>query len=473
MKNTSAHHLDRGGERLRCQFLQCDDGAFESVLDGPTLSAVLREHGTPGRHRLYPPMDTLRLFVGQVLSTDRACQDVVGRRLSERIASGQSASALSTSAYCDARGRLSLALPTTLSQIIAQRLESNAPPSWRWQGRRVVLFDGTSVSMPDTPSLQQAYPQSATQAAGLGFPMARIGALIGLASGAVLAYQVAACKGKGTGEQTLLQSLTAHLNPGDVLLADALLATWWIIEAAKRRGADVVMAQHGKRITDFALGRQLGADQGSHRNGGRPKDHVVQWPRPPKPKSMSAEDYAAYPEFITMREIEVGGRILVTTLLDPKYASPRALGKLYAMRWNIEVDFRVIKSTLQMDVLCCKSQAMVEKEIAVCLLAYNWVRATMAKAAMLKDVLPRSLSFSAAKRLLAAFADQLRRTPENQLSALTAQILAAIAKCRLPHRPHRIEPRAKKRRPKNLPLLTVHRNVAREQILAQRLIRVT
>lgn len=188
---------------------------------------------------------------------------------------------------------------------------------------------------------------------------------------------------------------------------------------------------------------------------------------------MSAEDYAAYPEFITMREIEVDGRILVTTLLEPEYASARALGKLYALRWSIEVDFRVIKSTLQMDVLCCKSQAMVEKEIAVCLLAYNLVRALMAKAAALKEVLPRSLSFSAAKRLLAAFADQLRRTTADQLNAVAACVLSAIATCRLPHRPHRIEPRAKKRRPKNLPLLTVHRNVAREQIRAQRLIRVT
>ena len=81
----------------------------------------------------------------------------------------------------------------------------------------------------------------------------------------------------------------------------------------------------------------------------------------------------AYLEVITMREIEIDGRILVTTLLDPQYVSARALHALYAMRWNIEVDFRVIKSTLQMDVLCCKSQAMVEKEIAVCLLAYNLV----------------------------------------------------------------------------------------------------
>ena len=469
MKNTSAQHLHRGGERLRQQFLLGDGIALERVLDAATLDAVLHEHGMPGRHRLYPPMDTLRLFIGQVLSADRACQDVVGRRLSERLSGGQSASALSTSAYCDARGRLSLALPTTLSEIVARRLESTAPPSWRWQGRRVVLFDGTSVSMPDTPSLQQAYPQSATQAAGLGFPMARIGALIGLATGGVLAYQVAACKGKGTGEQTLLHNLTLHLNAGDVLLADALLAAWWIIEAAQRRGAEVLMAQHGKRITDFARGRSIATEHG----GGGQKDHVVQWPRPPKPKTMSAEAYAAYPEFITMREIEIDGRVLVTTLLDPQYASARALHALYAMRWNIEVDFRVIKSTLQMDVLCCKSREMVEKEIAVCVLAYNLVRAAMAKAAALKDLLPRSLSFSAAKRLLTAFSDQLRRSPADQLNAVTAQLLTAIAACRLPYRPNRIGPRAKKRRPKNLPLLCVHRDVARQQIRASRLIRVT
>ena len=416
MKDTPAHRAGCSAELLRRQFLQGGGGSPDHifhVLDEPTLSAVLREHGTPGRHRLYPPIDTLRLFIGQVLSVDRACQDVVGRRLSERIANGQSVSALSTSAYCDARQRLPLALPTTLSEAVAHRLESAAPAHWRWLGRTVKLFDGTAVSMTDTQSLQQAYPQSATQAAGLGFPMARIGALIGLASGAVLAYQVAACKGKGTGEQTLLQDLLPHLNSEDVLLADALLATWWIIEGAKRRGADVLMAQHGKRITDFARGRQQGADQGKGQ-----KDHVVQWPRPPKPKLMSAEDYVAYPEFITMREIEIDGRTLVTTLLDPQCVSARALHALYAMRWNIEVDFRVIKSTLQMDVLCCKSQAMVEKEIAVCLLAYNLVRAAMAKAAALKDVLPRSLSFSGAKRLLATFSDQLRRTPIDRIDGV-------------------------------------------------------
>lgn len=461
MQDNKVERIRRSAALLRQQFLQGNSGIFDQVLGEQEVAALVSELLTPYRERIYPPLETLRLFVGQALSTDRACQDVVGRRLSERIAQDQPASALNTGSYCDARQRLPVTLPTTLSAMLGERLESAAPSHWRWRNRSVKLFDGTTVSMPDTPDNQQAYPQSHEQKLGLGFPVARIGALIGLASGAVLRYQVAACEGKGTGEQSLLQNLLVHLNAEDVLLADALLTTWWIVEGANRRGVDVVMAQHGRRITDFTRGSQLGK-----------KDHVVQWPRPPKPKTMSAEDYARYPEFITMRELEVDGRILVTTLLDPGFASPRALDALYKTRWNIEVDFRTIKATLQMDVLRCKSQPMVEKEIAVTLLAYNLVRWAMAKAASLSDVLPRALSFAGAKRLLNTFADHLRRTPDDQIRTMITTVLASIATLQLPHRPDRIEPRAKKRRPKNLPLLTVPRDVARELIRAQRLNRV-
>ena len=461
MKNTPRRCASHGLKRLRRQFLYDEGCPFDEVLDTPTLAGVIREHGMPTRHRLYPPIDTLRLFVGQTLSADRACQDVVGRHLAEREANAQSPSALGTSSYCDARQRMRLALPTALSEVIAERLERAAPVHWRWQGRTVKIFDGTTVSMPDTPSNQLAYPQSRTQAVGLGFPVARIGALIGLASGAVLHHQVAPCKGKGSGEQSLLQAMLPRLNAGDVLLADALLATWWIVEGATRRGADVLMAQHGRRVTDFERGAPLGL-----------KDHIVQWPRPPKPKEMSQQDYETCPKFITMRELEVDGRVLITTMRDQRYASPSALNTLYAMRWNIEVDFRTIKTTLQMDVLTCKSKAMVDKEIAVGILAYNLVRAALAKAASLTDVLPRALSFTGANRLVRTFSDQLRRTPEEDVGCTIASVLRSIAKLRLPNRPDRVEPRAKKRRPKNLPLLMRPRHAARDAIRSQRLNRV-
>ena len=457
MKDNKVERVRQTAMMFGRQFLQGDTGVFDDALDAQAMAAAMSAQVPGWRERIYAPLDTLRLFVGQVLSADRACQDVVGRRLSERIAQGQSASALTTGSYCDARQRLPLAMPVTLGRALGAQLESLAPTQWRWQGRSVKLFDGTIVSMPDTVSNQQAYPQSHEQKTGLGFPIARIGALIGLASGAILAHQVVACEGKGTGEQTVLGTLLDHLNTDDVLLADALLTTWWIIEGAKRRGADVLMAHDGRRIIDFARGQRLGKH-----------DHIVQWPRPPKPKAMSAEKYACYPSFITMREAEVNGRILVTTLLDPTFVSTRELGALYKMRWNIEVDFRTIKATLAMDVLRCKSQSMVEKEIAVYFLAYNLVRWAMAKAALLADVLPRVLSFTGAKRLLSAFADQLRRTSGDEIRNLIATVLRCIATLKLPHRPDRIEPRAKKRRPKNLPLLTVPRQVARDLILVQR-----
>ena len=456
MKDSKLERLRHNAILFGQQFLQGDDSALDRAF-GQSLTDILRCHLPPHRERIYAPLDTLRLFINQMLSTDGACQDVVGRRLSERIARGQPASALTTGSYCDARQRLPLSLPVSLGCALGAQLEAAAPPHWRWQQRTIKIFDGTTVSMPDTPSNQAAYPQSREQKVGLGFPIARIGALIGLASGAVLAYQVVACEGKGTGEQSLLTNLLGNLDASDIVLADALLATWWIIEAAIGRQADVVMAQHGARITDFTRGKKLGK-----------RDHIVQWPRPPKPKWMSVEAYAGFPLFITLREVEVNGRILVTTLLNPKTVSVGRLGALYKMRWYIEVDFRTIKATLQMDVVRCKSRSMIDKEIAVCFLAYNLVRWAMVKAAILADVLPRTLSFTGAKRLLSSFADQLRRIIRGNIHNLITTVLHSIAALTLPERPDRIEPRAKKRRPKKLPLLTVPRQTARNLIYAQR-----
>ncbi|MDP2794985.1 MAG: transposase [Sulfurisoma sp.] len=198
------------------------------------------------------------------------------------------------------------------------------------------------------------------------------------------------------------------------------------------------------------------------------KDHVVERPRPPRPAWMSIEDYRRYPLTLRMREVEVDGRVLVTTMLSPTTVMPRALDALYALRWNIEVDWRTIKVTMAMDILRCRSPEMVRKEIAVHLLAYNLVRWSIATAAYLADVLPRTLSFTGAKRLLLAFAEQLRRCHGQRLTFMFATVLGAMASLILPSRPDRIEPRAKKRRPKPLPLLTIPRPLARQKIIAQR-----
>jgi len=170
MKDTKVARIRQNIAMLKQQFLQSDTGLFDQALGEHEIGTIMQELVDPHRERIYPPLDTLRLFVGQVLSADRACQDVVGRRLSERVAQGQSLSALNTSAYCEARQRLPTTVPVTLSTMLGERLEAKTPAAWRWQGRCVKLFDGTTVAMPDTPSNQETYRRAENKSRGLVFP---------------------------------------------------------------------------------------------------------------------------------------------------------------------------------------------------------------------------------------------------------------------------------------------------------------
>ena len=160
MKDSKLARLMCGASLLHQQFAQYRGGVFSQVLSEGEIATIVTTHVKDFRERIYPPLDTLRLFIGQVLSADRACQDVVGRRLSERVAQGKSNSTLNTGPYCEARARLPIGVPMALGVKIGERLESMAPTAWRWQGRVVKLFDGTTVSMPDTVSNQAAFPQS-------------------------------------------------------------------------------------------------------------------------------------------------------------------------------------------------------------------------------------------------------------------------------------------------------------------------
>lgn len=216
--------------------------------------------------------------------------------------------------------------------------------------------------------------------------------------------------------------------------------------------------QPQQRHTDFRRGRRLGK-----------KDHVVAWVRPARPAWMDAATYAAMPPSLMLRETRVGGLVLVTTLLDAGQVGVLDLLELYHARWQIELDLRAIKSVMQMDVLRCKRPEMVRKEIAVHLLAYNLVRAVMAQAAFLGHVLPRQLSFKAALQLIRAFEENLRHAPKVRQSIRRAYLLAGIAQVRLPHRPHRVEPRVLKRRTQQHPLMTHPRHVLKAALLQQRL----
>ena len=163
MKDSKVARMRRGAIALRQQFAQRSGGVFSRVLGDAEIASVVSTYVKNYRERIYLPLDTLRLFIGQVLSADRACQDVVGRRLSERVAQGKSASTLNTASYCAARARLPVAIPRALSHKIGERLESSAPRAWRWQGRTVKLFDGTTVSLPDTRATSKRFHRAVSR----------------------------------------------------------------------------------------------------------------------------------------------------------------------------------------------------------------------------------------------------------------------------------------------------------------------
>jgi hypothetical protein len=259
--------------------------------------------------------------------------------------------------------------------------------------------------------------------------------------------------GKQTGEAALLWTLLDNFNPADVMIADRLYTSYFMIARLKQLGVDFVMRQHQTRLTDFRRGRRLGT-----------RDHVVQWDRPARPTWMDEATYAGMPAILTMREVRAGGWTIVTSFVDANSVSKMELVELYHSRWHVELDFRSIKDVMQMDELRCKTAQMVRKEVAVHLLAYNLIRTVTAHAALLARVLPRRLSFKATLQTLTNFFHKLRECPQHKLPVLHATLLQAIAKLLLPLRPNRCEPRAVKRRPKPHRLLTKPRQVERARL---------
>jgi len=423
---------------------------FFNALTSSQMLEVTEAHLPEHRERLYPPTVTLAMFLGQVLAADGSCQQAVDGWAVSRALEGLSSQSLRTGGYCRACGRLPLSLVQTLPREGALALSQGAPAAWGWRGRRVKLLDGTGISMPDTADNWARFPQPSCQAVGVGFPLARMCALTCLGSGALLDAAVGPHRGSGHSELDLARSLLPALRAGDLLLADALYANYFLFAHLIEAGVDALFEQHGSRRTDFRCGQHLGV-----------RDHLVHWRKPcSRPAWMSPEQYQAAPEQITVREAKVGGRILVTTMLDASSVDKRELDALYRRRWNIELDLACIKTTLGMDVLACRTAAMVEKELWVHLLAYNLIRLIMAQAGLQAGCAPRQLSFKHTVQTCNAWLPHVLSSGKPPDMGCLLAIIAAV---KVGNRAGRSEPRVRKRRPKSFPCLKVPRSVARQR----------
>jgi len=436
--------------RISRQIRQAGAVDFFNILTGAELLAMTEAHLPEHRERLYPPTVALSMFMKQALEADRSCQRAVNAWAAQRAAEGLSVQSIRTGAYCRARQRVPLEMISALTRASGRLLSTQAQRCWGWRGRAVKLADGTGISMPDTPENQTRFPQPSSQAEGVGFPLARLVGIVCLATGAVLEAAIGPHAGKGQSELDLFRSLLGALSAGDVLLADALYCNYFLIAMLQARGVDVLFEQHGSRITDFRRGQPLGQ-----------RDHVVSWPKPTtRPEWMTRAQYAAFPEELTVREVKIDGQVLVTTMLNARKVRKSELSDLYARRWQVELDIRNIKTTLGIEVLRCLTPQMGEKELWVSLLAYNVIRLLMAQAARNTGVHPRELSFKHTVQMWTEWTSQnLQAHPAHK-----AEFFRLIAQLTVGNRPGRIEPRARKRRPKSYPWLKVPRAKARRQI---------
>jgi hypothetical protein len=435
---------------LRRQFLQDGDLPFSNVLSEDLIARALSAIEVFWMDRIYSPLVTLWVFLGQVLSADPSCRAAVARLIAHRISRGQSPCSAETGAYCQARKRLPEKFFSDAARQTGRVLETNMDPRWLWKGRRVYVYDGSSVSMPDTPANQHDYPQPDTQKPGLGFPLARIAAVFSLACGAVLDVGICRYAGQGQSELGMLRTLWNIFRAGDVLLADRLMCAWTEMVMLKQNGVDCVCRFTSHRKADFRRGKRLGND-----------DHIVKWQKPTKPRSIDREAYDALPDFLMVRECRVhveqpGFRvktlIIATTLLDAGEFTKDDLAQVYRERWSAELDLRSLKQTMQMDILRCKTPELVRKELWTHILAYNLIRTIMAQAAIKHGIEPRSISFKGVIQTLEAFQPLIAMAGENAPAfrmQVYRQVLDAIAIHRVADRPDRYEPRLRKRRPKH------------------------
>jgi hypothetical protein len=430
---------------------QCKGRFAQSVLEQVSERAVGEAlAGFTTRRRVWDAWALVRTFLCQVAGGS-SCREAIERAIAQGWVP-EDTSPLSPG-YCKARARLPEEPLRELARGAARALEEQARRAERWPHRPVKVVDGTALSLPDTPANQEKYPQSSRQKPGCGFPAMYVCALMGLAGGAILD---AVC-GSGPGhERNQFRRLWRSLQKGDILLADAGFGSFAELYALLRRGVDSVV-RLGKRKARAGRIEQLGRD-----------DWIVEWPRPKK-AGQWVEPHKL-PTTLVMRVIEFTVRrpgfrtrhvALATTLLDERAYPKRMLMSLYRRRWEMELRLRDIKTTMGLEQLRCKTPAGCRKELWMGLLAYNLIRTVMVEAARRARLSAARISFAGTLERLRQFGSAVAALHASPREAYRL-LLEHLAKDRLPPRPNRHEPRARKRRPKNYQLLTAPRHQFRE-----------
>ena len=443
------------------QALQRIKGNLEEFVPQRLVQRLADETDLGQRRRTLTPVVTAFLFLKQILNGNTACSHL------PHLAGLE----FSASAYCQARSRLPFGFFHRLQNAVTQECFDADPlrADELWRGHEVYIVDGSGFSMPDTPELQDAFGQPGSQAPGCGFPSAHLLVSCQLAAGYIRKVLAAPLR---THDMSQVALMHPDLPPNAVLVGDRAFCSFVHLALCRQGRRHGLFRAHQKLIIDFRCRRRYAPPSMSAQAArGLPRsrwlrrlgknDQLVEYFKPKeRPVWMTPEQFAALPQTLVVRElryrIAVPGRrtqvvTLVTTLLDPHRYSPRALAKLYGLRWTIETNLAHLKTTLGLDVLHCKTFVGVMKELMMFVTAYNLVRRVMRQAGEQQGVSAERISFIDALRWLTA------AHPGDALPPLRV----------IPERPGRVEPRVKKRRPKEYDLMNRPRAVLRQALYVQ------
>ena len=457
-RSASQKLLDAITKLKRKSFTQLSE-CFGSFI--PTHVLRPAASGALSRQRVFSKATTFWAFFSQVLDADGGCQEVVRKLQAFAALKANALPSSSTAAYCQARKKLDRPSLEAILQHTAKWLQATLTID-RVNGRRVVVVDGTGVSMPDSAANQHVWPQQRNQKPGCGFPQAFLCACFCLRTGALLSYELG---DKKSHELPLMRKQWSTFKPGDIFLGDKGFCSYYDLASLKERGVDSVIT----------LARRLPVSEAEAVKVLGKEDRLIQWKKPGRTPaaSYSHEESDRLPDSLVLRQIKVtvphpGFRVttfyLITTLLDAKAYPASELADLYFQRWDVELFFRDIKTTMGMDILRCKTPDMVRKEILMHLIVYNGIRCLMGEAAKEKDVRVRRMSFKGSVQALRQWEPHLNQAKisRQERHQLIGHLYESIAGKRVPERPGRSEPRAVKRRPKPYQLLTAPRHEMKE-----------
>lgn len=420
-----------------------------------------KQTGSMSRKRIFTKENTFWSFLGQVLDADGGCKEAVKKLQAYTSAHGLKMPSSSTSSYCSARKKLDEDEIVSIFQHTVKWSGATAA-SKPLNNRQVIVVDGTGVTMTDTLENQEVWPQSSTQKPGCGFPSARICAYFSLETGTLLSYAVG---NKKNHELPLFREQWSTFQTGDIFLGDKGFCSYF--DLAKLQDLDV------DSVITLARRKPVGKKDCIEELS--PDDLLIEWKRPVynRALSYSHETWEELPNKLVLRQIKVkvtqaGFRskefYIITTLLDQDLYPKDEIVELYLKRWDVELFFRDIKTTMGFDILRCKSPEMIRKEILMYFIAYNCIRRMMLQAAETIDTNVRSISFKGSLQTIRNWEPWVsaRNLSKRERQEMLADLSLIVAHCKIFERPGRSDPRCLKRRPKPYQLLTKSRQEMNE-----------